>query len=92
MLLKVLERLVSEMYVELPKSSRHFSNLYIGQFGSYHYISGVDASSSASLAAYINSLTYAIEDSSAWFSKTATWKLKNGCYWCVLSSTSRCRI
>ena len=29
MLLKVLERLVSEMYVELPKSSRHFSNLYI---------------------------------------------------------------
>ncbi|KAF8804600.1 chaps-domain-containing protein [Phlegmacium glaucopus] len=51
-------------------------------FGSYHYISGVDASSSASLAAYINSLTYAIEDSSAWFSKTAQWKLKNGCYCC----------
>ncbi|KAF9566530.1 chaps-domain-containing protein [Agrocybe pediades] len=51
-------------------------------FGSYHYISGVDASSSASLAAYINSLTYAIEDSSAWFSKTPQWKVKNGCYCC----------
>ncbi|PPQ88559.1 hypothetical protein CVT25_009939 [Psilocybe cyanescens] len=51
-------------------------------FGSYHYISGVDASSSASLAAYINSLTYAFEDNSAWFSKTPQWKVKNGCYCC----------
>ncbi|KAF9057158.1 Chs5p-Arf1p-binding proteins-domain-containing protein [Panaeolus papilionaceus] len=51
-------------------------------FGSYHYISGVDASSSASLAAYINSLTYAIEDNSAWFSKTLQYKVKNGCYCC----------
>ncbi|KAJ8508754.1 hypothetical protein ONZ45_g8998 [Pleurotus djamor] len=50
--------------------------------GSYHYVSGVDASSSASLAAYINSLTYSIEDSSAWFSKTAAWKVRNGCYCC----------
>ncbi|TFK72805.1 chaps-domain-containing protein [Pluteus cervinus] len=50
--------------------------------GSYHYISGVDASSSASLAAYINSLTYAIEENSAWFSKNASWKVRNGCYCC----------
>ncbi|KAJ7636900.1 Chs5p-Arf1p-binding proteins-domain-containing protein [Roridomyces roridus] len=50
--------------------------------GSYHYVSGVDASSSASLAAYINSLTYAIEDSNAWFSKTPVWKVRNGCYCC----------
>ncbi|KAF5389777.1 hypothetical protein D9757_006011 [Collybiopsis confluens] len=50
--------------------------------GSYHYISGVDASSSASLAAYINSLTYAIEDNSAWFSKSSSWKVKNGCFCC----------
>ncbi|PFH45883.1 hypothetical protein AMATHDRAFT_70984 [Amanita thiersii Skay4041] len=50
--------------------------------GSYHYISGVDASSSASLAAYINSLTYSIEDTSAWFSKGPAWKVKNGCYCC----------
>ncbi|KZP17499.1 chaps-domain-containing protein [Athelia psychrophila] len=50
--------------------------------GSYHYISGVDASSSASLAAYINSLTYAIEDSGTWFSKSTAWKVKNGCYCC----------
>ena len=58
------------------------------QLGSYHYISGVDASSSASLAAYINSLTYAIEDSSAWFSKSAAWKVRNGCYWYGLAFTS----
>ncbi|KAL0958001.1 hypothetical protein HGRIS_000176 [Hohenbuehelia grisea] len=50
--------------------------------GSYHYISGVDASSSASLAAYINSLTYSIEDNSAWFSKGSSWKVRNGCYCC----------
>jgi len=50
--------------------------------GSYHYVSGVDASSSASLAAYINSLTYAIEDSNTWFSKSSAWKVKNGCYCC----------
>ncbi|KAF7318295.1 hypothetical protein HMN09_00338200 [Mycena chlorophos] len=50
--------------------------------GSYHYVSGVDASSSASLAAYINSLTYAIESSGAWFSNTPVWKVRNGCYCC----------
>ncbi|KAG1741570.1 Chs5p-Arf1p-binding proteins-domain-containing protein [Suillus paluster] len=50
--------------------------------GSYHYVSGVDASSSASLAAYINSLTYSIEDNSAWFSKSTVWKVKSGCYCC----------
>ncbi|KAJ7698549.1 Chs5p-Arf1p-binding proteins-domain-containing protein [Mycena rosella] len=50
--------------------------------GSYHFVSGVDASSSASLAAYINSLTYAIEDSNAWFSKAPAWKVRNGCYCC----------
>ncbi|KAF9527483.1 chaps family protein [Crepidotus variabilis] len=51
-------------------------------FGSYHYVSGVDASSSASLAAYINSLTYSIEGTAAWFSNTPQWKVKNGCYCC----------
>lgn len=56
------------------------------QIGSYHYVSGVDASSSASLAAYINSLTYALEDSNAWFSKGPTWKVRNGCYWCVFAA------
>ncbi|KAJ7098230.1 Chs5p-Arf1p-binding proteins-domain-containing protein [Mycena epipterygia] len=50
--------------------------------GSYHFVSGVDASSSASLAAYINSLTYAIEGSNAWFSNTPVWKVRNGCYCC----------
>ncbi|KAG6873909.1 hypothetical protein C0995_009689 [Termitomyces sp. Mi166 len=50
--------------------------------GSYHFVSGVDASSSASLAAYINSLTYALEDSSAWFSKGPAWKVRNGTFCC----------
>ncbi|KAI0263047.1 chaps family protein [Gloeopeniophorella convolvens] len=50
--------------------------------GSYHYVSGIDTSSSASLAAYINSLTYSIEESQAWFSKGPVWKVKNGCFCC----------
>ncbi|THH00715.1 hypothetical protein EW026_g1868 [Hermanssonia centrifuga] len=50
--------------------------------GSYHYVSGVDASSSASLAAYINSLTYAIEEDAGWFTKGAGWKVRNGSYCC----------
>ncbi|KAI0316080.1 chaps-domain-containing protein [Amylostereum chailletii] len=53
-----------------------------GEVGTYHYVSGVDASSSASLAAYINSLTYSIQDTQAWFSKGPSWKVKNGCYCC----------
>ncbi|KAG0054999.1 hypothetical protein BGZ83_009874 [Gryganskiella cystojenkinii] len=50
---------------------------------SYHYVSGIDASSSASLAAYLNSLTYAIDESHAWFSKGATWRIRSGVYWQV---------
>ncbi|KAI0036226.1 Chs5p-Arf1p-binding proteins-domain-containing protein [Vararia minispora EC-137] len=49
---------------------------------SYHFVSGVDASSSASLAAYINSLTYSIEEPQAWFSKGPTWKVRSGSYCC----------
>ncbi|KAF8520927.1 chaps-domain-containing protein [Hysterangium stoloniferum] len=50
--------------------------------GTYHYVSGVDASSSASLAAYLNSLTYAVEDNAAWFSKSTAFKVRNGCFCC----------
>ncbi|KAI0291011.1 chaps family protein [Russula brevipes] len=50
--------------------------------GSYHFVSGIDTSSSASLAAYINSLTYSIEEPQAWFTKGPTWKVKNGCFCC----------
>lgn len=59
------------------------------QLGSYHFVSGVDASSSASLAAYINSLTYSLDDNTTWFSKSTAWKVKNGCYWYVDQSAAR---
>ncbi|CAG8553576.1 15485_t:CDS:10 [Racocetra fulgida] len=39
----------------------------VKEVGSYHYVSGVDASSSATLAAYLNSLTYALFDYSSCF-------------------------
>jgi len=59
------------------------TNLKPGQkeVGSYHYVSGIDASSSASIAAYLNSLTYAIDDNAAWFGK-GDWKIKGATYCC----------
>lgn len=53
----------------------------LDQIGSYHYVSGVDASSSAALAAYINSLTYELDQNPAWFSGKGAYKLKSGAYW-----------
>jgi hypothetical protein len=44
------------------------------QSGIYHHVTGVDASSSASLAAYINTLTYTA------FDRTTT-KITEGIYW-----------
>ncbi|ORX38429.1 Chs5p-Arf1p-binding proteins-domain-containing protein [Kockovaella imperatae] len=52
------------------------------EIGSYHYCSGVEASSSASLAAYINSLQFSIEESPAWFGKGSGWKVRSGTYCC----------
>ncbi|KAF9188645.1 hypothetical protein BGZ50_001224 [Haplosporangium sp. Z 11] len=54
----------------------------IKETSSYHYVSGIDASSSASLAAYLNSLTYAIDESHAWFSKGVQWRIRSGVYCC----------
>ncbi|KJR88205.1 uncharacterized protein SPSK_08043 [Sporothrix schenckii 1099-18] len=45
------------------------------QIGVYHHVTGVDASSSASLAAYINTLTYREPGA------TATTKITEGLYW-----------
>lgn len=45
--------------------------------------SGVEASSSASLAAYLNSLQFSIEDSQAWFAKGSGWRVREGTYWYV---------
>jgi hypothetical protein len=62
------------------------------QLGSYHYVSGVDASSSASLAAYLNSLTYSVEPTPSWFfgsaAAKASWKIRGGVY-CSFNAFSR---
>lgn len=47
------------------------------QFGVYHHVTGVDASSSASLAAYVNTLVYTPQDK--------THKVVSGLYWWALS-------
>ena len=43
------------------------------QVGVYHHVSGIDASSSASLAAYINTLTHSVHDKQH--------KVVSGLYW-----------
>ena len=43
------------------------------QIGVYHHVTGIDASSSASLAAYINTLTYSQHDKQN--------KVVSGLYW-----------
>ncbi|KAJ3281637.1 hypothetical protein HK104_011356 [Borealophlyctis nickersoniae] len=51
----------------------------VKDIGSYHYVLGTDASSSATLAAYLNSLTYTI----GWVAgKPSPWKIKSGTYCC----------
>ncbi|KAK6531652.1 hypothetical protein TWF694_002830 [Orbilia ellipsospora] len=52
------------------------------EIGTYHHVTGIDASSSASLAAYINTLTYTIGENQIWFGKPQTWKIQAGTYCC----------
>ena len=52
------------------------TNLTIIKTGVYHHVTGIDASSSASLAAYINTLTQTSHDRSS--------KVISGLYWFVL--------
>lgn len=54
----------------------------VKELGSYHYVSGVDASSSATLAAYLNSLNYSLDESQSWFSKSNAWRIRSGIYCC----------
>ncbi|GAA6018584.1 hypothetical protein JCM10207_007225 [Rhodosporidiobolus poonsookiae] len=62
------------------------------EIGSYHYVSGVDASSSASLAAYLNSLNYTVEETPGWFFGSTTtkspWKIRGGVF-CSFDAFSR---
>jgi len=53
--------------------------------GSYHFVLGTDASSSATIAAYLNSLSYSLtEEQAGWFSNNTqpSWKIRSGTYCC----------
>ncbi|WBW72723.1 exomer complex ChAPs family (Chs5p-Arf1p-binding) protein Bch1 [Schizosaccharomyces osmophilus] len=52
------------------------------EVGTYHFVSGIDASSSASLAAYLNTLSYSLDKSQQWFSKSQTWSINHSVYCC----------
>lgn len=44
--------------------------------GTYHYVTGVDTSSSSAVAAYFNALTFTLGEGQIWFGKPATWKIQ----------------
>ncbi|EIW68211.1 hypothetical protein TREMEDRAFT_71943 [Tremella mesenterica DSM 1558] len=51
--------------------------------GSYHYCSGVEVSSPATVAAYFNSLQFSVDDTPAWYGgKGSNWKVRGGTYCC----------
>ena len=50
--------------------------------GSYHFATGVDASSSASLAAYLNTLTYSLGEGRYKANSTTAWRISTGIYCC----------
>ncbi|KAI9361183.1 Chs5p-Arf1p-binding proteins-domain-containing protein, partial [Zopfochytrium polystomum] len=52
----------------------------VKDLGSYHYVLGVDSSSSATLAAYLNSLSYSIGPVNP--KQPNPWKLRSGTYCC----------
>lgn len=58
----------------------HSSNRNEPDIGSYHHILGADTSSSASLAAYINSLQYSLNETPGWFGANSSWKIASGTY------------
>ncbi|KAJ2777115.1 bud site selection protein [Coemansia javaensis] len=66
----------------------HSSNRNEADIGSYHHVLGVDTSSSASLAAYINSLQYSLSDKPGWFGATNAWKIASGTY-CAYNAFSK---
>lgn len=50
--------------------------------GTYHYVTGVDTSSSSAVAAYLNTLTFSLGEQQIWFGKHAGWKIHTGIYCC----------
>lgn len=56
--------------------------------GTYHYVTGVDTSSSSAVAAYFNALTFTLGEGQIWFGKPATWKIHTGVY-CSYNTFSR---
>ncbi|KAK7206581.1 Chs5p-Arf1p-binding proteins-domain-containing protein [Myxozyma melibiosi] len=59
----------------------------VKEAGTYHYVTGVDPSS-ASVAAYMNTLTYAPGEGQIWFGKVQHWNIQTGVY-CCYNSLSR---
>lgn len=77
--LQILRELGPPDLVHLVKSQPKTG---LKEVGTYHHATGVDASSSASLAAYINTLTYLIGENQIWFGKPQSWRITKGTYCC----------
>lgn len=67
---------------DLVHLSKIYPNKAVKESGTYHFVTGVDASSLASLAAYLNTLTFVLGEDEVWFGKHPLWKVHSGIYCC----------
>lgn len=94
MLIRTLENTIGESINARTQSIGGFRELgpadlvHLSKFtkskesGTYHFVVGVDCSSSASIAAYLNNLTFFLGETQLWFGKHQMWKVKSGIYCC----------
>lgn len=55
----------------------------------YFFVSGIDVSSSAAVAAYLNTLTFSLGETQTWFGRHPRWKITAGTY-CTWNCFSKC--
>lgn len=65
--------------VHLSKTSPKTPNKNSGTF---HFVTGADTSSSAAVAAYLNTVMFSLGETQLWFGKHPQWKVHTGLYCC----------
>uniref|UniRef100_A0A060T5A7 ARAD1B09350p n=1 Tax=Blastobotrys adeninivorans TaxID=409370 RepID=A0A060T5A7_BLAAD len=73
---------------DLVHLSKSHPKTNLRENGTYHFVTGVDTSSSASVAAYLNTLTFSLGETQLWFGKHPQWKVHSGTY-CTYNAFSR---
>lgn len=73
---------------DLVHLSKSHPKTNLKENGTYHYVTGVDTSGTAMVAAYMNTLTFSLGENQLWFGKHPMWKVHSGIY-CSYNAFSR---